>query len=263
MNKLTDSHIHMDLIFLISSKRVEWLIKNNCTCISWAFGQKIKTNQDLENYLKRQHEIIQDLNTLSLKTFFLTGIHPRNMYPGLSPERIDSFLNPYLDDKHCLGIGEIGLETGSAQEKELFIAQLEYADKIGTDRVKIGIHTPRINKQQITREILNILDNFKPLKPGIVIDHLGSDTIHTVLNEGYTCGVTLAPEKTSLNDLKKMIECIPGFTDHIMCNSDSSTEFIEDFINASHDDGINHDIKEKIFHANAQEFWNPGNTHGL
>ncbi len=258
MNKLTDSHMHMDLVFLSSSKRVEWLIRNNCTCISWAFGKSITSDQDLQSYLRRQHEIVQDLNTLTLKTYYLTGIHPRNIYPDLTPEKVETFLLPHLDDDLCLGIGEIGLETGSQQEKELFIAQLEFASKLDVNRYKIGIHTPRKKKIEITTTILELLKSHEQLKPRIVMDHLGTETISSVLNSGYIGGVTLAPEKSSLKDLKNMIESIPGFSENIMCNSDSSTEVIEDFINASHDIEINQTVKDKLFYHNARNFWGLG-----
>ncbi len=107
--------------------------------------------------------MIYDLNNQGLSCYYLAGVHPRCITPDLRPHHIQDLLLRYLEDPMCLCIGEIGLETGSAIEENIFSAQLQLQDAVTDMAGKFGIHTPRGNKGARTERTLALLSSF----PGI------------------------------------------------------------------------------------------------
>jgi uncharacterized protein len=133
-----------------------------------------------------------------------------------------------LKNPYCLGLGEIGLETGHSREKAIFAEQLALASKLKSQGIRIGIHTPRYNKVEITFEILRVLNFYPGLEDITVIDHCTLENIGYVLKAGYWAGITLSPEKTSFLDLEKIITRYPDQLHKIMCNTDSGTIVYDD-----------------------------------
>ncbi len=118
----------MDRIFAEHPGRITWPKDVGCQPISWAFGKGIKSVSDLRRYLRAKRDTVHQIYQ-SVPCFYLAGIHPRNIPPDLRPVDIEDVLEPYLEDDLCLGIGEIGVETGRNQEKEIFSAQLRWTNK--------------------------------------------------------------------------------------------------------------------------------------
>lgn len=256
MDATIDSHVHLDLIAQNHPWRIQWLRQNRCAVVSWAFGRKIRTIQALEQYLNAQRRIMKQMvHQGDVRAYYLCGIHPRNIPANMVPGDIADLLKPFLGVPGCLGIGEIGLETGTALEKEFFIAQLELARSLGDSELRIGVHTPRSNKEAVTRQILEVLNPFQDLKAAIVVDHCNARTIGTVLADGYMAGVTLSPPKTSFAELQLMLNEHHGRTHRIMCNTDSGLNFYEDLIRSAACPAIATDTKAAIFHDNAARFF--------
>lgn len=252
-----DSHVHLDLIYQTAPERIAWLKTRRCTVVSWAYGENIHTMDDLKNDLERRVETISALKKRGqLNCFFLTGIHPRSIPAGLIPENLPALLRPGLEHPLCRGIGEIGLETGSTKEKEIFLAQLEFAwqHKI-SHPIRIGIHTPREAKAAVTGQILELLDNYTGLRRNIVVDHCNAETLHHVLDKGYAAGVSLSPPKTSMTELCRILDKHPQAVNRIMCNTDSGTQFYEDLIEAVESKDLPAKIRQQIFRDNAVRFF--------
>jgi uncharacterized protein len=228
-----DSHIHLDHLEEDNPKRIEWLKVNGCVAVSWALSIKPGSLQDLKRYLKAQADLIQKLNKKGLPCYYLTGIHPRNIPAQIKVDDVENILEPFLENPYCLGLGEIGLETGHSKEKIIFAEQLALAGKLKRKGIRIGIHTPRNNKVEITFEILRILNSYPGLEAITVIDHCSLENIGYVLKAGYWAGVTLSPVKTSFQNLEKIIERYPDKLHKIMCNSDSGTSFYDDLYRLS------------------------------
>jgi predicted metal-dependent TIM-barrel fold hydrolase len=120
------------------------------------------------------------------------GLHPR-----VKPEDADvclELLESYLrrDDRKVIALGETGLETGSPFEVRLLERQLELSIQY---RLPIIVHTPRIGKASVTRDILGILSTFSVNKKEVVIDHADADTVKPILDRGYNAGLTVQPSK--------------------------------------------------------------------
>lgn len=253
--KIIDSHVHLDLIYQNDPERIIWLQEHNCTVVSWAFSRDLKNISDLKLYLRRQARLIKDLRQGALDCYYLTGIHPRNITADLKSEYVAEILLPFLDDPFCLGIGEIGLETGSEKEKQIFAAQLDLGKQCLKAGKKIGIHTPRTDKMKITHRIITMLENYRELQDDLVIDHCTADTLGWILENGYRAGITLSPIKTAWETLPVMVQKYEHLIDHIMCNTDSGSVFYEDLVHAAQSADLDSELKKKLLFENAARFF--------
>ncbi|MCP4688840.1 MAG: hypothetical protein GY859_12370, partial [Desulfobacterales bacterium] len=255
MKKIVDSHIHLDHVYKRRPDRVVWLREKGCAVISWAWAAELENAGHLKRYLQSQAALIHELHGDPLACYYLTGIHPRNITGDLRPGMVAAMLTPFLEDPLCLGVGEIGLETGSAREKEILAAQLDLATTVRGAGKRFGVHTPRSNKPEITRQLLETLENHPGIEDILVIDHCSEEILGLVLERGYWAGVTLSPIKTSPESLARMIEAHPDKLERIMCNTDSGTRFHEDLLKASQSNDIAGAVKERIFYKNASRFF--------
>ena len=255
MLDLIDSHVHLDLTYAGQPDRLDWIKKYHYLPVSWAFGARINTTDDLANYLTFQKATIHGISNAGIPCYYLSGIHPRNIPNDLDVSQIPKILGPYLDDPLCRGIGEIGLETGSDQEIDVLTAQMEMAYTLINKEKIFGIHTPRNNKQTITSQLLSILDPFLSMKDHMVIDHCTPDTIGEVLKRGYWAGITVSPVKSSESDIIEILNKYEKYSNRIMVNTDSGGQFFEDLFQLSESPNIEETIKRQILKENALTFF--------
>jgi predicted metal-dependent TIM-barrel fold hydrolase len=256
MKSILDSHVHLDLILRHHPHRLQWLKENSCAVVSWSYFEGVESVAQLEASLQAKADCIRTLTAAGLNCHYLAGIHPRSMPPDLKPSQIGPILEPFIDDPACLGIGEIGLETGDAREREVFVAQLEIGRRLLKRCKRIGVHTPRSDKRRITAVILEILDRFPELRPGLVVDHCTVETIGAVLEAGFWAGVTLSPAKTAWPEMTRIVSIHADQVDRIMCNTDSGSMFFEDAVRCRHRDDLPEALREKLFYLNASTFFN-------
>lgn len=254
--EIIDSHIHLDMIGRNHPERMQWLKDASCSIVSWSYFEDVNSVQKLRSALAAKAEFIKRTFALGLECYYLAGVHPRCITPDLRPEDIPSLLKPCMDDPLCLGLGEIGLEAGDAREKEIFIAQMEFGREAVRYGKVAGVHTPRSNKVQMTGTILEILSGYKDIASLIVVDHCTQETISMVLDAGFWAGVSLSPIKTSVEELKQIVQMHPYGIDRIMCNTDSAVSFYEDIVQCSQSKDLSESVRHKIFYGNAVSFYN-------
>lgn len=256
MNRIIDSHVHLRLLHKYNPERIDWLIAHRCSVISWAFGGNIGSVSDLKQYMDRRVAVFDGLRRQGLDCYYLCGIHPRKIPDDLKPESVGGLLVSFLEAPECLGIGEIGLETGGSREEEILCAQVEFGLSLKRPDIRFGIHTPRGQKETVTRQLFDILNPYEAsFAPMAVIDHCTSKIIGEVLSRGYHAGISLSTNKSSEDELVEMIDLFGRQSDRIMCNTDSSREFFEDFVNASRSEKIEKGIAENIFYGTASRFF--------
>ena len=255
MAQIIDSHLHLDLIYKRQPDTILWMKENSYRPVSWAFGAKIDTTADLLAYLDFQKETIHQISDTGLPCYFLAGIHPRNIPDDLETDRIPRLLGPYIDDPLCLGMGEIGLETGSRREIDVLVAQMEMGYTILKNDKIFGIHTPRDNKPAITQKLLATLAPFLNMKDHMVVDHCTPETIGEVLKWGYWAGITVSPIKSSASDVIEILSTWPEHLHRIMVNTDSGGRFYKDLHNLSANPQIEATIKRQILKDNAASFF--------
>jgi uncharacterized protein len=253
--RFVDSHLHLDLLWKETRPSVNRLARVGCLPVSWAFARDIRSFSDLKQYLRMKSGLIKEIGKNCLSCFYLAGVHPRNIPPDLETRDMRGLVLPYLDDPLCLGIGEIGLETGSNREEEIFQAQLEMAEEAAQREKVLGIHTPRKDKERITTQILSLLEDFAQWKDNIVVDHCTPGTIGGVLASGFWAGVTVSPPKSTLEDVKKIVETHVPLTGRIMLNTDSGNPLYEDLYRIVTSEKLSGSIKKALTRDNACRFF--------
>ena len=185
---MIDTHIHADS--RSSEDFQDMYLAGIDTAITCSFYPYKVNEEILLNHLNRILEF--DTKRVSrygidLKVAF--GIHPTNAIEN--PERIFDELYSWIENKQIVAIGEIGLEDLTDLEIETFKKQLAIADE--TDS-KVIIHTPRKNKSEVLKEILDIVPQYLDEKQA-VIDHINPDVIGDVIDKDYMLGLTVQPQK--------------------------------------------------------------------
>lgn len=253
--KFIDSHVHLDHIYTDNADRISWFEKAGCMPLSWSFCKPVESVADIKRCLANHSEIINELSVTRFPCYFLAGIHPRNITQDLKPDQVRELLLPYLDDPICLGIGEIGLETGNLREVEILLAHLELADEVvGLGKV-FGIHTPRENKVTVAQQTLDLLKSYAGYKERMVIDHCTPAIIGDVLSEGFWAGVTLSPVKASTEDIKDIVNRYGNYLSRIMVNTDSGTQFYDNLFTLTQSDELAREIKEKYSDPMQRDFF--------
>lgn len=135
-----------------------------------------------------------------LKLYTAIGIHPRSISPDF--EVVLNQLPSFLEDKNVVAIGEIGLETASDKEKDIFTKQLEIAQKL---QMKVIMHTPRRNKREITKIALQLLEDH--IDQSLVqLDHVDNDIIDLVIDFKGLLAVTVQPQKMTPHEAVKLMD---------------------------------------------------------
>lgn len=144
------------------------------------------------------------------------GIHPTNT--EINPELIYENLYKYIENDEIIAIGEVGLENLTDAEYEIFKQQLIIADETNT---KVIIHTPRKNKKEVLSEIKKVVNNNIDPKL-VVIDHINKNVIEDVIDDKYTLGLTVQPQKMNVDEAIDILDNY-GF-DRFLLNSDISNK---------------------------------------
>lgn len=180
------------------------------------------------------------------------GIHPANTLE--KPEIIYENLYGWIENKEIVAIGEIGLEDLTDDEISIFEKQLDIADETKSNVI---IHTPRKNKMEVLKKILEILPNHLDEKQA-VIDHINPDVVETAFESDCMLGLTVQPQKMNKKDAISILDEY-GF-DRFLLNSDISNKpsdplSVPKTIRELNKQGYSKRKIEKISHENAQKFF--------
>jgi uncharacterized protein len=137
-------------------------------------------------------------NGLKLKAAI--GLHPRSICPDY--KLVLQKLPEFLDIDEVAAMGEIGLETASDIEKDVFKTQLQMADEMG---IKVAVHTPRRNKREITIKTLSIIEkNIDSSR--VVVDHVDPSIIDLVADFDGMLGITVQPQKMTPTEAVALLD---------------------------------------------------------
>lgn len=211
---MIDSHIHSDSRSVEDFKK---MVNNGIdTAISCAYyPTNISTSDVLfDHFHSLQTTEIERCKKNGLKLYVAIGIHPRNI--ATKHENILKQIPQLLENKNTIAIGEIGLETATQEEQEIFKEQLKIADEL---KKNIIVHTPRKNKKDISKTTKKILDeNINPKQ--VIIEHITNEIITDFIDTKYQLGLTVQPQKLSPKDVVQIIK--EYGSDRMILNSDSS-----------------------------------------
>ncbi len=150
-----------------------------------------------------------------LKLYGAVGIHPRSISPDY--QVVLDKLPSILEDDKVIAIGEIGLETARDKEKDIFIKQLELAQKM---QMKVIVHTPRTNKREVTKVALSILDDHID-QSLIQLDHVDNSIVDLVVDFKGLRGITVQPQKMTPQEAVELLD--EYGTERFMLDSDMSS----------------------------------------
>ncbi|HEY3355035.1 MAG TPA: TatD family hydrolase [Polyangia bacterium] len=129
------------------------------------------------------------------------GLHPRCI-PGEGALDLVAELDGWIARGAAAAVGEIGLETGSAEEQDLLARQLRLAARRGVPAV---VHTPRANKPAMLEATLAILRAERVDPSHVILDHLTPALVPAVRALGAVAGLTVQPGKTTAAEVLRVV----------------------------------------------------------
>lgn len=249
---MIDTHMHADARSGEDFKEM-YLAGIDCAITCSYYPYKIPNDTVLLNHLNR----ILELDTkralehgLDLKVAL--GIHPTNS--NVKPDIIFENLYKWIESGQIIAIGEIGLEDLTKNEIDIFKHQLDIASE--TDS-KVIIHTPRKNKQEVLKVILDILPQHID-ENHAVIDHINPNVIEEVIDTDCMLGLTVQPQKMDKFEAISILDKY-GF-DKFVINSDISNKpsdplSVPKTIRELKKQGYKQSEIDKVSHRNAERFF--------
>lgn len=146
------------------------------------------------------------------------GIHPRSIPKDLSNENLQKFklkLQNAIEEKKIVALGEIGLESANAKEKEVFDFQLQIAKEFD---FPVIVHTPRRNKKEITEKSIELLLKNK-IEKG-VLDHIDEQNYSLAKKISLNLGLTVQIGKLTPENFYKIVNENEHEIDRFVLNTD-------------------------------------------
>jgi uncharacterized protein len=212
---MIDSHIHADTRPYEDFEKMA--VAGVKKAISCAHDPMRMSTSDvvLDHIYRIMENDTQRAKENGLKLYCAVGVHPRSICSdyGIVIDKLPEL----LENRDVVAIGEIGLENASDQEIEVFKKQLKLAEDLNA---KVIVHTPRTNKQEITKVTASIIED--NIETSLVqIDHVDDSIIDRLIDFDGLLGVTVQPHKmTSQQAVDLMDEY--GY-DKFVLNSDMSS----------------------------------------
>ena len=261
--RFVDPHMHADILHHVSPEDF-LLYEHNGAAISWSYVHEPKTWEEYPAYFDFLRELSCSISQKNFPLYYLVGVHPRSLplenTAAVAGPLFWSGIAAHVTVPSCLGLGELGLETGSQREVSMLKEQLVWAASFLPLDKRIGIHTPRAQKARMTAVILDLLDQVPALHPRIVIDHVCEENLEMVRDSGLMMGMTMQEGKMTLGILTAMLEKHPELEDRIMVNSDSALKLSPEYRNfvTQGENGISDTVYAKLIRGNACRFWGIG-----
>ena len=250
---MIDTHMHADS--RSGEDFREMYLAGINTAITCSFyPYKIEHEMILLNHLNR----ILELDTARAREYGLDlkvalGIHPANT--NINPEIIFENLYRWIENSQIVAIGEIGLEDLTENEINIFKKQLDIANETNS---KVIIHTPRKNKKEVLKEIMEILPQHLD-ETQAVIDHINPNVIGDAINTDCMLGLTVQPQKMEKEEAISILDEY-GF-DKFLLDSDISNKpsdplSVPKTVRELERLGYDKNEISKVSHLNAEKFFN-------
>lgn len=215
---LVDSHIHVTMLNYEGLQAMaEGGVKKIITCAIVLGAQHAESYFD--HFSSTTGFYRKNAKSLGVELYSTIGVHPAGIPKDWT--RVIDALPALLDTEGVVGIGEIGMNSGSQLEQDVLRAQFE----IARDKNKpVIVHIPFENRLPIFELTLNIA-NATGIPPHLlIIDHANLDIIDQITEYGAIPGVTIRSRNVTLDILTENIDKFSAG----MINSDFSNLFPND-----------------------------------
>lgn len=212
---IIDAHMHADTRPIENYKDMKMAgVDAVIACAHDPLEMK-KSNVTLEHLNRIVYQEPERIGRHDVKLYAAVGVHPRAIPEDY--QKVIEKLPQYLKEDHVIAVGEIGLNSTAEIEQKVFIEQLKFADE---NNYNIIVHTPRTNKATVTKKTIELIDSY--INPRLVqLDHVDYSIIDMSIDKEYVLGITVQPEKMSVNDTVQMLDEF-GF-DKFVLDSDMSS----------------------------------------
>ncbi|HEY8374260.1 MAG TPA: TatD family hydrolase [Pseudonocardiaceae bacterium] len=121
----------------------------------------------------------------------------------------------YLAKDRVVAVGEVGYDSMTPEEDEVFAAQLELAVE---HDLPVLVHTPHRDKAAGTRRTLDVIRESGIPPERVVVDHLNEMTVGLVVDSGCWMAFSIYPD-TKMEE-HRMVEILKEYgTDRMLVNS--------------------------------------------
>jgi predicted metal-dependent TIM-barrel fold hydrolase len=162
---------------------------------------------------------VKHSESLGIKVFVTLGVP----FYGLDTESVGIALDElpkYLSHPAVVGLGEIGMDAGIADEEKIFRRQLAIAKE--HDKPVI-VHTPTPLEPQATdvfRQIVKVVESEHFPMDRVVFDHTGIQTLKERLNTGAMVGLSLCYDKLRPEDAAEVVAEYEDYRPQLLVNSE-------------------------------------------
>ncbi|MHA1378474.1 MAG: TatD family hydrolase [Candidatus Helarchaeota archaeon] len=259
MTSIIDTHIHS--IFRSNDDFINLVNKGVKTAITVAFYPIVplytNTLIDLFNW------IIQDeprrTESTGISILPAVGIHPRSIPQDISKEnlkKIRTKIVKAIEGKKIVALGEIGLESISSVEVDIFEFHLQIAKEYD---IPVIIHTPRKNKRLVTEKIIKILSKNR-IEKG-VLDHINMEIINIGKKIDLNLGLTVQIGKLTPLNFYQIINEYEGEINRFVLNTDVGRDEANlyaapEAVSMLEKKGINKNAIDLIAFQNAKKLFN-------
>jgi len=189
--KIIEPHIHM--LARTTDDYQKMAVAGICAVVEPSFwlGNDRKYAESFFDYFDLLIDFeSQRAKKYGLKHFTCIGLNPKEANNLEVSRKVIEGMEAFLKRDTVVAVGEIGFDTLTDAEEEMFRAQLQIGKK---HNMPIVIHLPHNNKVEGTKRTLKILEEEK-LDPRLVlVDHNIEETIKMTYDAGYWAGLTLYP----------------------------------------------------------------------
>ncbi|GAB3828871.1 TatD family hydrolase [Kribbella italica] len=121
----------------------------------------------------------------------------------------------YLAKDGVVAVGEVGYDSMTPEEDEVFAAQLELAKRF---ELPVLVHTPHRDKAAGTTRTLDVVRESGVPAERVVVDHLNEVTVKEVADSGCWMGFSIYPDTKM--DPDRMVVILRQFgTERVLVNS--------------------------------------------
>ncbi|MCD7781273.1 MAG: TatD family hydrolase [Methanosphaera sp.] len=212
---IIDAHVHADTRPFEDFKNMHMGgVEAIVSCAHDPLEMK-KSNVTIEHLNRIVNDEPKRVARNNVKMYVAVGIHPRAI-----PDDYENVLNvlpEYFKMDHVIAVGEIGLDSITPIQEEVFIKQLQYADE---NKLNVIVHTPRGRKAEVTPRTIELLDEYINPKQ-VQLDHIDFSIVDMAIDKDYSLGITVQPEKMSVDATVKLLDEY-GY-DHFVLDTDMSS----------------------------------------
>ncbi|GGP69046.1 TatD family hydrolase [Saccharothrix coeruleofusca] len=142
------------------------------------------------------------------------ALNPKEANDPRCREVLD-LLPRYLAKDGVVAVGEVGYDSMTAEEDEVFAHQLALAVEHGLPAL---VHTPHRDKAAGTRRTLDVVRESGLPPERVVVDHLNEVTVKAVADSGCWMGFSIYPD-TKMDEARMVAILREHGTDRVLVNS--------------------------------------------